>query len=134
MTKSKQLNNGNSAETLVANFFAERGYWASVFQKRKDGSQPVDIVAMKENYNWLIDAKYVENDISFPFSRIEPNQITSLDYALNYSHIQNVGFVIYFERFNKLYFLKFQDFLKLKEKGAKSVRYDELYEMDVYLK
>lgn len=134
MGNSKQLQVGNQTEVMVTELFKKYGYWAHILQKGKDGGQPCDVVAMKENINWQIDAKHVEDEISFPFSRIESNQITSMDYALNFSRIKNLGFAIYFERFNKLYFMHFLKYLELKNQKRKSVRYDELYEMESYLK
>lgn len=134
MGNSKQLQVGNATEQKVANLFNRYGYWVHILQKGKDGGQPVDIVAIKNNVNWLIDAKNIEEEISFPFSRIESNQITSLDYALNFAGIKKVGFAIYFKRFDKIYYLPYIKFIKLKEEKRKSVRYDELYEMEAYLK
>lgn len=133
MVKCKQLQKGNETEKLVCEMFKKYGYWSHILQKGKDGGQPCDVVAMKENINWQIDAKHVEDEISFPFSRIESNQITSMDYAMNFSKIKNLGFAIYFERFNKLYFMHFLKYLELKNQKRKSVRYDELVEMEEVL-
>ena len=134
MMNSKQLQKGNETEKLVCDLFKKYGYWSHILQKGKDGGQPVDIVALKNNINWLVDAKNVEEDISFPFSRIESNQLTCMDYAYNFAGIKRVGFVIYFARVNKICYLPYLKFLQLKENKRKSVRYDELYDMEAYLK
>ena len=134
MGNSKQLQVGNQTEVMVTELFKKHGYWAHILQKGKDGGQPVDVVALKNNINWLIDAKHVEDEISFPFSRIESNQLTCMDYAYNFAGIKRTGFAIYFERVGKLYYLPYLKLLKMKEEKRKSVRYDELYEMESYLK
>lgn len=134
MNNCKQLQKGNETEKEVCNIFKKHGYWSHILQKGKDGGQPVDIVALKHNISWLIDAKHIEEEISFPFSRIESNQITSLDYAYNFAGIKRVGFVLFFERTQKFYYLPYLKFLALKDEKRKSVRYDELYELEAYLK
>ena len=134
MIKSKQLQVGNETETVVKNIFKKHGYWAYNTPKSKDGSQPVDVIAIKNDISWLVDAKHVRvEEVSFPFSRIEPNQITCLDYAKNFAHIKNVGFVIYFERQQKCVFMHFNKFLEMKKQGKKSVNISELLDLEAYL-
>ena len=135
MGNSKQLQVGNDAEKYVKEIFKKYGYWAYNTPKSKDGSQPVDIIAMKANINWLVDVKHVrEDEISFPFSRIEPNQLTCMDYAKNFANLKLLGFVIVFERINKCVYLPYIRFLTLKEQGRKSVNANELYDLEAYLK
>ena len=69
MLKSKQLDVGNKTETEVGKIFKRNGYWAHILQKKASG-QPVDIVAMKGNINWLVDAKHISDKKSFAFSHI----------------------------------------------------------------
>lgn len=135
MGNSKQLQVGNDAERFVKEIFKKYGYWAYNTPKGKDGSQPVDIIAMKANLNWLIDVKHVrQEEISFPFSRIEANQLTCMDYAKNFANIKRLGFAIVFERTNACVFLPYIKYLELKESGRKSVNSAELFALEAYLK
>lgn len=135
MINSKQLQVGNEAEKIVQELFKQYGYWAYITPKGKDGSQPVDIIAMKANSNWLVDVKHVRTEeVSFPFNRIEANQITSMDYAYNFSNIKKVGFAIYFERINRCVYMPYIKYLDLKKNGRKSVNVNELYSLEAYLK
>lgn len=134
MIKSKQLQVGNDAERFVKEIFKNFGFWAYNTPKSKDGSQPVDIVAMKNNINWLLDVKHVRTEeISFDFSRIEANQLTCMDYARNFAGIQELGFAIVFERKNCCYYMTFDKYLSLKKEGRKSVRFDELLTLEEYI-
>lgn len=135
MGNSKQLQVGNESEKKVKEIFKKYGYWAYNTPKSKDGSQPVDIIALKKNISWLVDAKHVRADeISFSFSRIEPNQLTCLDYAKNFANIKNLGFAIYFERHDRCVFMHYNKFLEFKEQGKKSVNIAELFDLEAYLK
>lgn len=128
----KQLKNGNRDENIVINLFKNHKYWAHNFAKDSSGAQPVDVIAIKENCNWLVDVKNVrKEDVSFPFSRIEPNQKTCMDFARNWARIKNLGFVICFERSNlKPLFLSYDKYLEMSEKGLKSVKMTDLEELE----
>lgn len=134
MIKSKQLENGKNGEEIVGNIFQENGYWFHIFAS-KIGGQPVDIIALKGDKHWLVDAKYLGKEkISFPFSRIEPNQLSCMNYARNFSNIQNLGFVIISERFDlKAFYLSYDKLIELKGKGAKSVNLNDLKGFVEYL-
>ncbi len=69
---------GSQFEEELVKKFGENGFWASLFPKDKDGSQPCDIIALNEFSAYLIDAKDCQNG-RFPFSRIEDNQIHSME-------------------------------------------------------
>jgi hypothetical protein len=105
--RSKQLELGNIAERSMAKFFQGMGYWCHVFSKSQSGSQPVDLIALR-GYGgvvdlWLCDVKNVEeSNASFPFSRIEPNQESTLRYARDFAHLTgdncHLGFIVVFDR------------------------------------
>lgn len=134
MGNSKQLQVGNDAERYVKEIFKKYGYWAYNTPKAKDGSQPVDIIALKGHNNWLVDVKHVRGeDISFAFARIEANQLTCMDYAKNFAHLNCLGFAIVFERLNKCMFLPYTDYLMLKSDNKKSVNASELNTLEEYL-
>lgn len=136
-TISKQLVEGNKTEKFVAKTLKKFGYWNYIMPKKVNG-QPCDIVAGKggkRTIMWLVDAKHVEEGkVSFSFDRIEPNQITSFSYAMNYAHLFNVGFVIFFDRTKSLYWFPFSDYLKCSQLGAKSVNMNDLQDFEEVLK
>ena len=141
MIKNKQLQVGNEVEEAVAKMFKKHGYWAHIMQKSRVG-QPVDIVALKGDVpGWLVDAKHLEKGKkSFPFSRIEANQATTLDYARNFSKIKNLGFVIGLEDdktlendFSKLYFLDYDTYIDCLKKEQKSVKIEVLKDFEEQL-
>ena len=134
MGNSKQLQVGNDAERYVKEIFKKYGYWAYNTPKAKDGSQPVDIIALKGQLNWLVDVKHVRGkDISFAFSRIEANQLTCMDYAKNFAGVQNLGFAIVFERLNNCRYLPYEHYLEFKRMGRKSVNANELPSLEGFL-
>lgn len=133
--KSKQLEAGNLAERDVAKFFQGKGYWCHVFSKSQSGSQPVDLIAVK-GYDgivdlWLCDVKNVEaQNASFPFSRIEPNQESTLRYAKEFANLTgdncHLGFIIVFGRDqSKPRYFDFSDLPKIR-KYSSSVGIDTL--------
>lgn len=125
---------GNKTEKTISSILRGKGYWVYNCPRSSSGSQPVDFIAIKKNNSnmyvcWLIDGKHVrENEVSFAFSRIEPNQISSLMYANGFSHIDknNLGFAIEFERTGLFYWLPFGTYLEKAEKGQKSVNLKDL--------
>jgi hypothetical protein len=128
---AKQNDAGTKAEVAVRDFFAERRYWSFLIPKSRDG-QPFDLIARKDSKNykdiWFIDAKHLEeNKVSFAFSRIEPNQISSMEYAKYFCGIDDqMGFVVMWERDENLYYFSFDDFLRISEEGRKSIKIEEM--------
>ena len=69
---------GNKFEKDFCEQLASDGYWAHFMGGSKNG-QPADIIAVKNEVAYLIDAKDCQNDI-FRFSRIENNQDMAMRY------------------------------------------------------
>jgi Holliday junction resolvase len=67
---------GTSFEKHFCNLAAEKGFWAHMLNPDKDG-QPADAIICKNNISALIDCKDCKHD-TYPFSRIEENQIDSM--------------------------------------------------------
>lgn len=112
---------GKKTEKDVCKIFREHGYWVYNIPSKTYG-QPFDIVAAKETTIWLTDGKHVRGEnVSFDISRIEPNQWASMQYAIDYAKLKNVGFVIDFERTNTLYYLPFTKCQELKKQNIKSI-------------
>jgi Holliday junction resolvase len=117
---------GNKTETKIVNIFREFRYWVYNTPHKTNG-QPVDIIAMNDRDGWLVDAKHVETGkVSFSFSRIEPNQITTCLYAKEFAKIKNLGFAIEFDRDGEVYWLPFEKFLEMSKNGEKSVNMNDL--------
>lgn len=73
MVSNKKI--GNDFEKELAEILANRGYWVTMLTpKTHIGSQPADLIAVKNNKAILIDCKTCNNYL-FPLSRIEQNQI-----------------------------------------------------------
>lgn len=124
----KQNKIGHQTESEVANFFSKNSYWAFIIPKGING-QPFDIIARRENETWFIDAKHLEvGRVSFPFDRIEPNQITSMQYANYIANIKdNMGFII--QQDQNLYFMSYETYLKQREL-SKSIKLSDLPRLD----
>lgn len=117
---------------IIAQYFKSKKYWAFVIPKTING-QPFDIIAIRHNDIWLVDAKHLEEKkASFSFDRIEANQITSMMYAEKYANVDgHLGFIIYWEREpNKLFYLNYDNYIDLSQKGLKSVKIQELEDME----
>lgn len=68
---------GNDFESELCEMLSEKGFWVHNFTQNQAG-QPADIIAVKNEISYLIDAK-VCSDNKFPLSRIEENQKNSMD-------------------------------------------------------
>lgn len=66
---------GNDFEKEFAQILADEGYWVTMLTpKTHIGSQPADLIAVKDDMAILVDCKTCNNYL-FPISRIEQNQI-----------------------------------------------------------
>lgn len=131
-----QNKNGQRDEDLACKIFKRYGYWSHNIKKGADGGQPCDIVAINKSTSFLVDVKNVrKEEASFTFSRIEPNQKSSFDYAKNGCGIKNVGFVIFFERdmLNPRW-LSYDQFLSMDSRKEKSANISILPLFETILK
>lgn len=124
----KQLENGKNGEKLLCKIFRENGYWCHLFERNSSGGQPVDIVALRGNDNWLVDSKFIEKQhCSFSLNYVQPNQDTTLRYAREWCKLKNLGFVIFFERdITNPRFLSFDTYLSMLENNEKSKNMNDL--------
>lgn len=66
---------GNDFEKELAKILSDNGFWVTLLTpKTHIGSQPADLIAVKNGKAILIDCKTCNNYL-FPLSRIEQNQI-----------------------------------------------------------
>lgn len=68
---------GNSFEQELCDILYEHGFWVHCMAMNKSG-QPADVIAVKNQRAYLIDAK-VCSDNSFQLSRVEENQDMAMD-------------------------------------------------------
>ena len=68
---------GNSFEQELCDILYSNGFWCHCMVMNNSG-QPADVIAVKNNRAYLIDAKVCSNN-NFPFSRIEDNQAMAMD-------------------------------------------------------
>lgn len=123
---SKQLRVGNDTENEIGVLLRKEHFWVYITPK-KVGGQPVDIVAIKNDKVWLLDAKHVrEEECSFPFDRIEPNQAMSMKYAKEWANIKNIGFAVKFDRDSNIYYLEYEKWLEMAKNGVKSINMNSL--------
>lgn len=120
---------GNKTEKNVISILRERGYWVYNTAHKING-QPIDIIAIRGGENpssWLLDGKHVrEESPSFPLSRVEPNQWSTMLYARGFANIKNLGFAVQFDRTGEIYWLSFDKALDMKEKNIKSIKLNDL--------
>lgn len=141
---AKQNDNGKKAERLICTYLRNNGYWVHDTGRANSGSQPMDIIAVKGNafsdlcHVMLLDAKYIRREeASFPFSRIEPNQLTSFDYACHFAGMSEecLGFGIVSERNEAdIRFLPMSQLNDLREVGKKSANLEELSPLWAFIK
>ena len=132
---SKQSEHGKRGEELISDLLHERGYWSHIFAKSLNGSQPFDVIAVSGNPAdvWMVDAKFVRGQsCSFPFSRIEPNQLSSMEFAINFAGVssKHIGFAIIFERdIQNIRFITYSKVVEMIESGIKSVNMSQIEKM-----
>lgn len=123
---------GTKTEKTISSLFREHGYWVYNCPKSSTGAQPVDIIAVKREIQyivWLVDGKHTrEQDASFKIDRIEDNQWISLRYARDFANMktENLGFVIQFEKTKEFYWLSYEEALELKENKIPSINLNKL--------
>ena len=125
----KSQTNGNKGEDIVCKWLREKRYWAHLTKRSATGAQPVDIIAIRFDCHLLCDAKYVSEGKKgrFSFDDIQPDQITSMRYARDYSGIEELGFCIVFEGCeNEPRFMPLKVYEALIGANEKSVKMEEL--------
>ncbi len=65
---------GSSFEKELSEILSKKGYWVTLLNPKNNiGSQPADLIAVKDNKSILVDCKTCSKHL-FPISRIEQNQ------------------------------------------------------------
>jgi hypothetical protein len=137
------MENGNRDEkSLCLDYLKARKWYAYNTKRSSSGSQPVDVLAFKGTKDGtsvvlFLDAKNQERGKSFPFSRVEQNQETSMFFCSHHcgNNPDHMGFVVFFhidgERIAM--FLSYPKYRELKESGAKSAPMSEMVRFESFL-
>ena len=98
MENNKKI--GNKFEIEYAEILRKKGYWVTFLTpKRNIGSQPCDLIAIKNNRPILIDCKTCKTHL-FPISRIEENQRQAFK---KYIQCGNTKYILAVKYNNKIY-------------------------------
>lgn len=115
----------------VCKELSEHGFWAYETINKPSG-QPADILAAKSNVAYLIECKVTKAD-RFPLSRVEDNQITSIQ-LFNKCGCTESWFAFFFAKHpDNVLFVRAGKIIALVESGAKSTTYEELKDMSELL-
>ena len=119
---------GTQFEQYVCNMFAQRGWWAHFITPSKVGSQPFDIIAIKDDKVMAVDCKTC-NLPNFPLSRVEDNQQFAFD-ALLWKTNAICGFLVRYR--GKIYFLDWSSVKTAIFMGHSSIKLTEerLFDFD----
>lgn len=124
---------GQEYETKFCKWLQNHRFWAYNIPRKTSG-QPCDIVAIRNNIAMLVDVKHVrKEEVSFPFDRIEPNQISSFAYARNFACVSYTGFAIFFERDGMWYWFPYDNFVKAYVFGEKSINKELLITVEDFI-
>lgn len=97
---------GNKFEKEYAEILRNMGYWVAYQTPRnRIGSQPCDIIAIKDNFPMLVDCKTCKTHL-FPLSRIEENQRQAYK---RYKACGNEKFILAVKYNNRIYEINLND-------------------------
>ena len=125
------MREANAFEEELTKILGIHGFWASIFPKAADGSQPADVIALNFYGKHLIDAKVCEKG-RFVFSRMEDNQISAM--TMFEARCNGRGwFALKYP--DNIYILPFKYLLELRDVvGSKSIsKIPEDYTMENWL-
>lgn len=101
----KQYKLGKDFEEQLCWWFSKNGYYVLYNEKGITGSQPCDIVAIKNNIATLIECKTLENKTGiFNFNRLEANQFLAYK---KFKKSQNTNMIIAIKWNNSVWFIGF---------------------------
>lgn len=97
---------GNNFEKEMAELLKQKGYWVHLITPaRYTGSQPADIIAVKNNKAILIDCKTCGTHL-FPIHRIEQNQRLAFKKFISCG---NSDYFLAIKYNKKMYFINLKD-------------------------
>lgn len=97
---------GNAFEKEYAEKLSQNGWWVTFLTPKQNvGSQPADLIAVKNNKAMLIDCKTCSSHL-FPISRIEENQRQAFK---RFRKCGNTNFILAIKYKNKVYEINLND-------------------------
>lgn len=95
---------GTEFERECEELLKAEGYWVHFISPNGSGSQPFDIIASKDDNPIVIDCKTSSKKV-FPYSRLEENQILSMELWMARGNKKAFVFVKYKESIYKIPYL-----------------------------
>lgn len=116
---------GAEFEQKFCQYFFRQGFWAHFLVPRADGSQPFDILLIKDGKAIAIDCKTIEGK-RFPLDRIETNQESAFCLMEHCGNTDNYFALKISEQ--EIILVPAQDLICRKQQNQKSVEITELKE------
>lgn len=93
---------GNNFEKEMMEILSQKGYWVTMLTpKQHVGSQPADLIAIKDNKPMLVDCKTCKTKY-FPINRIEENQWLAYQ---RYKKCRNTEYYLAIKYNNEIYMI-----------------------------
>ena len=131
MTTTTNQKKGKTFEQEWVDYLYSQGMWVHYIQPAPDGSQPFDVIAVKDGVVYAFDCKTLKGK-RFPLNRIEDNQQTAFE-SLNKQGVHNTYFVIKTED-NFAHVVPSQRAIHLKMAGVKSIDVTRMEYACIYIK
>ena len=112
---------GSNFEQEFCQYLSSRGFWVHFITPAKDGGQPFDIIACKNNIVYAFDCK-TNSTNRFKLSRIEFNQENAFT---KFSKCGNRRSYFIIKKGNNIYKFDAMTLIKLKLNDIKSVVLDD---------
>ena len=121
---------GREFEKYMVDWLSEKGLWVHRMAESNTGSQPFDIIALRNYKVCAFDCKVISTKRPyFPFSRIEENQKRAFEKLYEcYSGILLCGFLIYYK--DDIYLLDYAIAKMWIEEGKKGITLTEELKID----
>ena len=130
MADKEKSMTGREFEKYMVDWLNEKGFWVHRMAESNTGSQPFDIIALRNYKVCAFDCKVISTKRPyFPFSRIEENQKRAFEKMQDcYRGMLLCGFLIYFE--DDVYLLDYEIAKKWMEEGKKGIALTEGFKID----
>lgn len=125
---------GTQFESECMKVFKDLGFWVARLNPNSDGSQPADLLLIRNKgfglptITILADCKLLSSSPRFPFSRIEENQRIASDYAKDVA--PSIAYWFVFGHDGKITVMSMEEILIMEKRGAKSVDVRELSSLE----
>ena len=123
---------GREFEKYMVDWLSAKGFWVHRMAESNTGSQPFDIIALRNYKVCAFDCKVISTKRPyFPFSRIEENQRRSFEKMQDcYRGMLLCGFLIHFN--DDVYLLDYDIAKKWMEAGKKGIPLMEELKIDCW--